>query len=130
MNRVCITGNLTREPELRSTSSGTAVLNFGVAVNERRFNQQSQQWEDYAHFVDCVLFGKRAESLQRYMHRGDRVGIDGKLRYSSWESNGQKRSKLEVVVDDVDLLGGKRSTDQQATQQAEPADVYNDDIPF
>lgn len=130
MNRVCITGNLTREPELRSTSSGTAVLNFGVAVNERRFNQQSQQWEDYAHFVDCVLFGKRAESLQRYMHRGDRVGIDGKLRYSSWESNGQKRSKLEVVVDDVDLLGGKRQTDQQATQQAEPADVYNDDIPF
>lgn len=130
MNRVCITGNLTREPELRSTSSGTAVLNFGVAVNERRFNQQSQQWEDYAHFVDCVLFGKRAESLQRYMHRGDRVGIDGKLRYSSWESNGQKRSKLEVVVDDVDLLGGKRSTDQQATQQGEPADVYNDDIPF
>lgn len=130
MNRVCITGNLTREPELRSTSSGTAVLNFGVAVNERRFNQQSQQWEDYAHFVDCVMFGKRAESLQRYMHRGDRVGIDGKLRYSSWESNGQKRSKLEVVVDDVDLLGGKRSTDQQATQQAEPADVYNDDIPF
>lgn len=130
MNRVCITGNLTREPELRSTSSGTAVLNFGVAVNERRFNQQSQQWEDYAHFVDCVMFGKRAESLQRYMHRGDRVGIDGKLRYSSWESNGQKRSKLEVVVDDVDLLGGKRSTDQQATQQGEPADVYNDDIPF
>lgn len=130
MNRVCILGNLTREPELRSTSSGTAVLNFGVAVNERRFNQQSQQWEDYAHFVDCVLFGKRAESLQRYMHRGDRVGIDGKLRYSSWESNGQKRSKLEVVVDDVDLLGGKRSTDQQATQQGEPADVYNDDIPF
>lgn len=130
MNRVCITGNLTREPELRSTSSGTAVLNFGVAVNERRFNQQSQQWEDYAHFVDCVLFGKRAESLQRYMHRGDRVGIDGKLRYSSWESNGQKRSKLEVVVDDVDLLGGKRQTDQQATQQGEPADVYNDDIPF
>lgn len=130
MNRVCITGNLTREPELRSTSSGTAVLNFGVAVNERRFNQQSQQWEDYAHFVDCVLFGKRAESLQRYMHRGDRVGIDGKLRYSSWESNGQKHSKLEVVVDDVDLLGGKRSTDQQATQQGEPADVYNDDITF
>lgn len=130
MNRVCIAGNLTREPELRSTSSGTAVLNFGVAVNERRFNQQSQQWEDYAHFVDCVLFGKRAESLQRYMHRGDRVGIDGKLRYSSWESNGQKRSKLEVVVDDVDLLGGKRQTDQQATQQGEPADVYNDDIPF
>lgn len=130
MNRVCILGNLTREPELRSTSSGTAVLNFGVAVNERRFNQQSQQWEDYAHFVDCVLFGKRAESLQRYMHRGDRVGIDGKLRYSSWESNGQKHSKLEVVVDDVDLLGGKRSTDQQATQQGEPADVYNDDITF
>ena len=67
INRVIISGNLTRDPELRSTASGLPVLGFGVAVNARRKNQQTGEWEDYPNFIDCTMFGARAESLSRYL---------------------------------------------------------------
>ena len=67
INRVIISGNLTRDPELRSTASGLPVLGFGVAVNDRRKNQQTGEWEDYPNFIDCTMFGARAESLSRYL---------------------------------------------------------------
>ena len=69
INRVIISGNLTRDPELRSTASGLPVLGFGVAVNDRRKNQQTGEWEDYPNFIDCTMFGARAESLSRYLGR-------------------------------------------------------------
>ena len=101
INKVMITGNLTRDPELRATGSGTQILHFGVAVNDRRRNQQTGEWEDYPNFVDCVVFGARAEPLSRFLTKGSKVAIEGKLRYSSWEAKeGGRRSKLEVVVDD------------------------------
>ncbi|MGI6230961.1 MAG: single-stranded DNA-binding protein [Tractidigestivibacter sp.] len=110
INRVNISGNLTRDPELRATAGGTQVLAFGVAVNDRRRNQQTGAWEDYPNFVDCVIFGTRAEALARYLRKGSKVAIEGKLRYSSWETkDGQRRSKLEVVVDDVDFLSSRNS---------------------
>ncbi len=97
INRVNISGNLTRDPELRSTGGGTQVLSFGVAVNDRRRNQQTGEWEDVPNFVDCVVFGARAEPLSRYLSKGSKVAIEGKLRYSSWETKeGQRRSKLEL----------------------------------
>ncbi|MEE1157870.1 MAG: single-stranded DNA-binding protein, partial [Atopobiaceae bacterium] len=102
VNRVVISGNLTRDPELRSTQSGMNILTFGMAVNDRRRNAQTGEWEDYANFVDCVLFGNRAEWLSRDLHKGKKVFVEGKLRYSTWERDGQRRSKLEVVVDDID----------------------------
>ncbi len=105
INRVNISGNLTRDPELRATGSGTQILSFGVAVNDRRRNPQSGEWEDYPNFVDCVVFGARAEPLSRYLFKGSKVAIEGKLRYSSWETkDGQRRSKLEVIVDEVEFL--------------------------
>lgn len=118
INRVTLTGNLTRDAELRQTASGMAVLGFGMAVNDRRRNQQTGEWEDHANFVDCTMFGTRAQAVSQYLHKGDKVAVEGKLRYSSWERDGQKRSKLEVVVDEIEFMsGGARQQLQGAYQQ-------------
>lgn len=121
INRVNISGNLTRDSELRSANNGTAILNFSVAVNDRRKNA-SGEWEDVPNYVDCVVFGTRATALNRMLKKGTKVAIEGKLRWSSWEKDGQRRSKLEVIVDELELMN--------APKQAEPADTYDDDLPF
>lgn len=141
MNRVTLVGNLTRDPELRRTQSGTAVLNIGLAVNNRRKNSQTGEWEDDPCYVDCVLFGMRAESLAKYLHKGSKVGIDGKLRYSSWEKDGGRKSKIDVIVDDLEMLtpknhGGGQGGYQQPqaqtprVQQPEPFYYGTSDVPF
>lgn len=121
INRVNITGNLTREPDLQSTAGGTPVLSLGVAVNGRRKNQQTGEWEDYPNFVDCTMFGARAQNVSRFLSKGSKVAIEGKLRWSQWERDGQKRSKIEVVVDEIEFLSSKGSS--------QPLE-YDDDIPF
>ena len=115
INRVSISGNLTRDADIKVTQSGMAIVSFGVAVNDRRKNNQTGEWEDYANFVDCTMFGTRAEKLQPYLEKGVKVALDGKLRWSQWEKDGQKRSKLEVVVDEIDLMsrGATRGQEQQ-----------------
>ena len=146
INRVNITGNLTRDAELRATAGGTQVLAFGVAVNDRRKNQQTGEWEDVPNFVDCIVFGQRAEAVSRFISKGSKVAIEGKLRFSSWENKeGQRRSKLEVVVDEIDFMS--RTNGQQVTSPAAEAakvadtpaygtprapepEFYDADIPF
>ncbi len=114
INKVVISGNLTRDAELRSTQSGLSVLNFGIAVNDRVKNQQTGEWTDRPNFVECVLFGRRADSLANILHKGSKVAIEGKLRYSSWENDqGQKRSKLEVLVDEVELMSQRNGAQGQ-----------------
>ena len=141
INRVSISGNLTRDPELRTTQGGMAVIGFGVAVNDRRKNQQTGEWEDVPNFVDCTMFGARAQSVMKYLGKGSKVAIDGKLRYSSWEKDGQRRSKLEVIVDDIEFLSRGNSGGQQHQQQQAAPTVsfagqqvtmqpYTEDIPF
>lgn len=134
INRVNITGNLTRDPELRVTASGTQVLSFGVAVNDRRRNPQTGEWEDYPNFVDCTVFGARGEKLQPYLTKGSKVALEGKLRYSSWESGGQRRSKLGVVVDEIEFMSSKQGGAMQDLHSAPALDaaeqVYDEDIPF
>lgn len=134
INRVIITGNLTRDPELRATQSGMQVLSLGVAVNDRRKNPQTGDWEDYPNFVDCTMFGTRAEAVSRYLSKGTKVAVEGKLRYSSWERDGQRRSKLEVIVDEIEFMSRHDGQPAQAAApvqaQAEPLDVYDEDIPF
>ncbi|MDO9557701.1 MAG: single-stranded DNA-binding protein [Coriobacteriia bacterium] len=108
INRVVITGNLTRDPELRSTSGGMSVLKLGVAVNDRRKNQQTGEWEDIPNFVDVTIFGARGEALSRFLSKGSKVAIEGKLRWSQWENpQGEKRSKLEVVADEIEFLSSR-----------------------
>lgn len=117
INRVNISGNLTRDPELRATQGGMQVLGFGVAVNDRRKNPSTGQWEDYPNFVDCTMFGNRAESLGRILRKGMKVAIEGKLRYSSWEKDGQRRSKIEVIVDEIELMSQNQQQAPQGYQQ-------------
>lgn len=134
INRVCLSGNLTREPELRRTASGTDVLTFGMAVNERRKNQSTGEWEDYANFFDCTMFGKRASAVEQYLSKGSKVAVEGRLHYSSWEKDGQKRSKVDVTVDELEFMS--RGEGQQRRQERDdvvPVEEYGfsyDDIPF
>ncbi len=107
-NKVILIGNLTRNPELRYTPSGTPVANFGLAVN-RRFRQGDDQKEEVC-FVDIVAFGKQAENCGQYLSKGDGAIIDGRLHYRQWETEeGQRRSKHEVVAQSVTFGPKKRS---------------------
>ena len=108
INRVVLTGNLTRDPELRRTQSGMAIMSFGLAVNDRRKNSQTGEWEDYANFIDCTMFGNRGEALSNILTKGMKVAIEGKLRWSQWERDGQKRSKIEVIVDEIDFMSQRQ----------------------
>jgi len=143
INKVILTGNLTRDPELRATPSGTSVLSFSVAVNDRRKNPSSGEWEDVPNYIDCNLFGTRADALAKYLFKGSKVGVDGKLRWSQWEKDGQKRSKVDVTVDNIELLtprGSGSSYQEPLTEASIPTidkipaapeiTVYDDDIPF
>ena len=131
INRVIISGNLTRDPELRQTQSGMPVLGLGVAVNDRRKNQTTGEWEDYPNFIDCTMFGARAEALSRYLSKGTKVAIEGKLRWSQWERDGQKRSKIEVIVDELEFMtsrndgsGQRQYAPAQANQYAPAQNQY------
>lgn len=124
INRVSISGNLTRDSELRSANNGTAILNFSVAVNDRR--KVGEEWQDVPNYIDCVVFGPRAVSLHNLLKKGAKVAIDGKLRWSSWETKeGSKRSKLEVVVDELELMSAPKQKQAAPTSAA-----YDEDVPF
>ena len=124
INIVNISGNLTRDSELRRTQGGTAILGFSVAVNDRRKNQQTGEWEDCPNFIDCTMFGTRAEKLAGMLTKGTKVCILGKLRYMSWEKDGQKRSKIEVIVDDIELMS------RRETASAPVPEDIDEGLPF
>lgn len=140
INRVCISGNLTRDPDVRSTQSGMCVMGLGVAVNDRRKNPQTGEWEDYPNFVDCTMFGARAQSLSNYLSKGTKVSVEGKLRWSQWERDGQKRSKIEVIVDELEFMSSRQEgqpecgagpRDAAGTWDAPAApSLYDEEIPF
>jgi single-strand DNA-binding protein len=141
INRVNITGNLTRDPELRSTGSGMSVLKLGVAVNDRRKNQTSGEWEDVPNYVDVTVFGARADGLSKFLHKGSKVAVEGKLRWSSWESaSGDKRSKLEVVADDIEFMSSREGGGSGGGSEPQAAafgggakaadDLEGEEIPF
>ena len=148
INRVIVSGNLSRDAELRKTQGGMAILSIGLAVNDRRKNPQTGAWEDYTNWVDCAMFGKRAESLANSLVKGTKICVEGKLRWSQWQArDGQTRSKLEVIVEEIEFMSrGQQGNRQQqyngGMQQAststagpvidiEPADsMYPDDLPF
>lgn len=120
INRVTCTGRLTRDSELRQTQGGSAILNFGIAVNERRKNPQTGEWEDMPNFIDMVLFGNRATSLAQYLTKGTKVAVDGSLRWSSWEKDGARRSKIEVIVSEIQMMGGGQQNQMPAQAPQRP----------
>lgn len=126
INHVALAGNLTRSPELRSTASGTPVLSFGIAVNDRRKNA-SGQWEDVPNFFECVTFGNRATALSDILAKGMKVAVSGKLHYSSWEKDGQKHSKVDIIANEIELMQNRKPQQQgyRPQQQAQPAPQWN-----
>ena len=105
-NRVVLMGNVTRNLELRYTAGGLAVVDMGMAVNDRRKTKDGD-WVDETCFVDVTLFGRTAEVASEYLSKGSPVFIEGRLKFDSWEKDGQKRSKLSVVCDRMQLLGSR-----------------------
>lgn len=108
-NRVILMGNLTRDPEVRYLPSNMAVVDLGLAVNDRYQDKQSGEWVDRPNFIDCTAFGKSAESIGKFFAKGRPILIEGKLRFESWEDkqSGQKRSKLKVVIDQWNFCDSK-----------------------
>ena len=151
-NRVILVGNLTRDPELRYIPSGTAVSDIGLAVNDRI--KRGDQWVDEATFVDITLWGRTAEIANEYLSKGAPVLIEGRLKLDRWEKDGQKHSKLKVIGERLQMLGGKegggggprggarggssRGGGDDQSQQYDDSEQYmpaggpppNDDIPF
>jgi single-strand DNA-binding protein len=104
-NRVILIGNLTRDPELRYIPSGTAVSELGLAVNERV--KKGDQWVDEANFFDVTLWGRTAEIANEYLSKGSSVLIEGRLKYETWEKDGQKRNKVKIIGEKMQMLGGR-----------------------
>lgn len=125
-NRVILVGNLTRDIELKYTPGGTAVTDIGMAVNDRR-KTATGEWVDETTFVDVTLWGRTAEVASEYLGKGSPILVEGRLKLDTWETDGQKRSKLRVVCDRMQMLGGAggggggggrpRGTSEQTTYQ-------------
>ena len=149
LNRVVLVGRLTRDPELRSTNSGSYLCRFSLASNRTIFQKDAENREEVG-FFDCVAWGKLAEVISKYTQKGRRVAVDGSLRYSSWENNeGKRQSKVEIFVENFQFLDTKGSFESAGStpaqtdagygqpQQQAPANTnegfdepFSDDIPF
>ena len=144
INKALISGNIGGDPNLRQTASGMQVLSFSVAVNDR-VKGEDGQWTDRPNFIDCTMFGARAQSVSRFLSKGSKVAIEGKLRWSQWERDGQKRSKIEVIVDEIEFMTSRGDGQQAPAPQTAPTQhpyqppiaapvvdesIYDDNIPF
>lgn len=139
-NKVILVGNLTRDPELRVTGTGLSICKIGLAVN-RSYTSKEGESKDETTFVDVDVFGKQAEILGKYMQKGRPLMVEGRLKLDQWESNdGQKRSKLGVVLESFQFLGGRddnvpRSTsasqsNTESTSNDSKEDSFDEDVPF
>jgi single-strand DNA-binding protein len=142
VNHIILIGRLTRDAEIKYTAGGTAVSKFSIAFN--RSVKRDNNWEDEANFIDIVLWGRQAESLNQYLLKGKQIAVDGELKQDRWQQDGQTRSKHEIVVNRVQLLGGGNSngdsqretrpgsSGKKPTQTYEQPndDGFSDDIPF
>lgn len=140
MNVVVLKGNLTRDPELKYISNGTAVTNFTIAVN-RHFKRQDGSKDKETTYVDCEVWDTAAEHLAEYCSKGDPILVQGALKLDTWETDGQKRSRLKVRVNNFDRLfrgaGGEHSEDSESVsasaeheEEAVPVNPAGADIPF
>ena len=128
LNRVILVGNVTRDLELRYTPSGTAVTDLGLAVNDRV--KRGEDWVDEPTFVDVTLWARSAEIAVEYLKKGSPVLIEGRLKLDTWETDGQKRSKLKVVGERMQLLGQKNSGSNKTPAQSQEAGKSEDGVPF
>ena len=135
LNTLAIVGRVTRDAELSYLNSGTAKATFAIAVN--RSVKKGDQWTDEVSYFDLTLWGKQAENLTKYLTKGTQVGITGSLQQRRWEKDGQKQSKVEIHVENIQLIGGQRQGHQEPAYTGSPAQNggvsqggFEDDIPF
>jgi single-strand DNA-binding protein len=136
INHVVLVGRLTRDAELKYISTGTAVARLSIACNRRK--RSGDQWADEVSYFDVVLWGKTAESLTKYLTKGTQIAVEGELRQNRWEQDGQSRSKVEVVANNIELLGSPRggqrpssdAPDVPSGKESSGPDTFEDDIPF
>jgi single-strand DNA-binding protein len=135
VNQVVITGNLTRDPELRHTGSGTAVCDMRVAVNARR--KKGDEWVDKPNYFDVTSFGARAESHAEHLSKGRPVAVVGRLDWSEWETKeGGKRQAVQIIADQLQFLGSRKESEKAADEEpdepvpAAAGAASEDDIPF
>ena len=126
-NKVFLTGNLTRDIELRHIPSGTAVTDISLAVNKK--TKVNEQWVEEVSFFDVTIWGRTAEVAAEYLSKGSKVLIEGELKQERWEQDGQKRSKVKVICDRMEMLGG-RSEHNQETRHDEHNQDGGDEVPF
>jgi single-strand DNA-binding protein len=107
INRVIITGNLTRDPELRTFGQGGSVCSLRVAVNSRRKNNQTGEWEEQPNYFDVTVWGAQGENCAKYLRKGRPVAVDGRLHWREYESDGHKRQAVDIIADSVQFLGGR-----------------------
>jgi len=127
-NRVILIGNLTRDIELRYTPGGTAVCDIGLAVNDKR--KQGDEWVEETTFVDCTLWARTAEVASEYLRKGSPCMIEGRLKLEQWEQDGQKRSKLKVVGERMQMLSSGERKQSEPDQTSEYREAVDDGIPF
>jgi single-strand DNA-binding protein len=134
VNQVTLMGNLTRDPEVRNTPTGQSVCSFSLALN-RAYRDKNDQWQEATDFVDVVAWGPLGERVAQYLSKGRRALVQGRLQSRSWEQDGQKRSKLEVLANDVTFLdsrggegGEEGGAPQSAPRAAAPAPAKKDDV--
>ena len=143
INRVVITGNLTRDPELRSTPGGMSICGLRVAVNGRRKDGETGQWVDKANYFDVTVFGAQGENCAQYLAKGRPVAIEGRLNWREWEGqDGNKRQSVDIIADTVQFLGSRDAPQSNGVVESDiPADTSDfqqagvgsgkdDDIPF
>jgi single-strand DNA-binding protein len=123
VNKVFLGGRLTRDPELRYTASGTSLCSFGIAVNRVWYDKGSGTKKEETCFVDCTAWAKTAENIAKFFKKGREIFVEGRLKLDEWtdKTSGSRRSKLQVVVDSFDFVGGKRDEEPVAAAQ-EPKD--------
>jgi single-strand DNA-binding protein len=134
-NNVTVVGNVTRDPELRFTASGQAVTNLSLAVNRRWQNKQTQEWEEATSFFDVTVWGQYGENVAESIPKGCRVIVTGRLDQRSWEKDGEKRSKVEIVADEVApslrwATAQVSKTERQAPADKAPVGYGTDEEPF
>jgi single-strand DNA-binding protein len=130
INTVTISGNLTRDPSIK-TAGTLSILEFSVAVNERVRDKGTGEWTNYPNYIDVTVFGKFADSLTQRLAKGVKVTVSGRLKQDRWEqTDGQKRSKLHVIADQVECLSGQQAQTPQPQAYTPHPQAYAQDIPF
>jgi single-strand DNA-binding protein len=129
INRVVLTGNLTRDPDLRATPGGLSICKLGIAVNTRK-KSSSGDWEEKPNFFRVTVFGKQAENCAQYLKKGRPVAIDGRLEWSTWETEGQKRESVDIIADSVQFLAGRDDAGGNGNGYSSGVQPTESDVPI